>query len=148
MRFNWGTGVAAVYTGFALATIGFVVFAMEQPVELVSSDYYQASLRHDDRMAAVRNVLALGDRFSCRLDETRRTLQVALPSDAPGLVQGEITFYRPSDSAADRTFTLRPDADGHQTVDLSGLETGRWRLQIDWRVGGTPYYHERVLDLP
>ena len=39
ITFNWGTGIAAVYTVFALATTGFVTFAMSQRVDLVSSDY-------------------------------------------------------------------------------------------------------------
>ena len=52
ITFNWGTGIAAVYTVFALATTGFVTFAMSQRVDLVSSDYYAQSLRQDQRIAA------------------------------------------------------------------------------------------------
>ena len=34
---NWGVGLATVYAIFAGATVGFVAFAMGQPVDLVSS---------------------------------------------------------------------------------------------------------------
>lgn len=46
IRLHWGTGIALAYTTFALATIGFVVFAMQRPVDLVSADYYADALRH------------------------------------------------------------------------------------------------------
>ena len=64
LRFHWGMGIALGYVAFAAATLGFVVFAMEQPVELVSGDYYQRALKHDDRMAAEANASLLGDTFS------------------------------------------------------------------------------------
>jgi hypothetical protein len=44
MRLNWGTGVAAAYLLFAIATGGFAAFAMSRPVLLVSPDYYADSL--------------------------------------------------------------------------------------------------------
>ena len=63
MTFNWGTGIALVYTAFALATSAFVAFAIERHVDLVSPDYYARSLQLDRRMAAERGAAELGDRL-------------------------------------------------------------------------------------
>ena len=39
--------------------MGFVVFAMNRPADLVSADYYERSLQQDARIAATEN--ASGD---------------------------------------------------------------------------------------
>ena len=60
MKLNWGTGIAGVYIAFALATTGFVSFAMGRPVDLVQPDYYAQALRQDERMEAIANADRLG----------------------------------------------------------------------------------------
>src|SRR3954471_7249234 len=55
LHVNWGTGVAVVYTAFAVATSAFVVFALRRPVDLTAADYYAQSLREDQQMEAVRH---------------------------------------------------------------------------------------------
>ena len=59
IKLNWGTGIALVYAIFAAATTGFVTFAMNRSVDLVSNDYYTQALRQDERMQAERNTQAL-----------------------------------------------------------------------------------------
>ena len=123
ITFNWGTGIAAVYTVFALATTGFVTFAMSQRVDLVSSDYYAQSLRQDQRIAAERNAGLLEPAPSVVLTGSGQAM-LSLPSDQAGAA-GAITWYRPSDPKADRTTTLALDRDGRQQLPLSGLMAGR-----------------------
>jgi hypothetical protein len=55
MRVNWGTAIALVYAIFASGTVGFVAFALQHPVQLVSEDYYGESLAHDSKRAAIEN---------------------------------------------------------------------------------------------
>ena len=59
ITFNWGTGIALVYIAFAVATTGFVTFAMNRSVDLVSADYYAQSLQQDQQMDAEQNALML-----------------------------------------------------------------------------------------
>ena len=61
VRVSWGTGIALTYALFALATSGFVAFAMGRRVDLVSSDYYERSLQLERRLTATRNAVAIGD---------------------------------------------------------------------------------------
>ena len=65
---------------------------------------------------------------------------------ADGLA-GRIVFYRPADSAADRSRVLALDADGRQQLRLDDLEPGPWRLQVQWTAAGLDYYHEYQLVL-
>jgi nitrogen fixation protein FixH len=147
MRLHWGTGIAGVYALFACSTVGFVVFAMHQPVELVSGDYYARSLDYDRRMAARANLQALGPAFSCAVSPDGRALSLRLPSGAAPAVGGTVTLYRPSDSQADHVLALSVDARGEQQIALMDLGPGRWRVQVEWETGATPYYHEQTLDV-
>ena len=147
IRFNWGTGIAAVYTVFALATTGFVTFAMGQHVDLVSSDYYVQSLRQDQRIAAEQNARSLEPPPSVGLTGSSQAI-LSLPSDQAGVAAGTITWYRPADSKADRTTALALDRDGRQLLPLSGLMAGRWIVQVRWTARGRDYYYERAVLLP
>jgi hypothetical protein len=145
-RLNWGTGIAAVYALFACSTMGFVVFAMNRPADLVSADYYQRSLQQDERIAAEANARTLIEpvRFAIH-SETRRII-VTWPSTFR-TASGEITLYRPSNSSADRRYAITP-ASGEQTIDVGDLASGRWRLQAAWTDGGRSFYQEAVITLP
>jgi nitrogen fixation protein FixH len=143
-RLNWGTGIAAVYTVFALSTLGFVGFAMSRPVDLVSPDYYQRSLRQDQRMAAIDNASRLGAALSVAVDPSTRRLTVTLPGDAPS---GTITLYRPSDASSDRRTPLAL-THGGQSVDTAGMASGHWVVQLEWTADGRSFYHETPVFLP
>jgi hypothetical protein len=141
MKLNWGVGIAVVYVLFALSTLGFVAFAMSQPVELVSADYYARSLHHDERLEAEARVRGLGTTFASRLAEDGRTAVVSLPPAQAA--EGTITVYRPSNAGLDRTVALAPDARGEQRIQLPG--SGRWVLKIQWTASNQRYYHEQVM---
>jgi nitrogen fixation protein FixH len=144
---NWGVAVAVVYALFAASTLGFVAFAMSRPVQLVSPDYYERSLQHDQRAAAAGRARGLGARLHVVLDDRAGVLDVTLPRDAAAGAAGAITFYRPSDSRADRTIALALDAAGRQRVPVAALARGRWLARIEWAADGRAYFHETGLVL-
>jgi nitrogen fixation protein FixH len=144
---NWGTGIALVYTAFAAATTGFVAFAMGRSVDLVSVDYYAQSLEQNQRMEAERNTRALGQHPSVAWSAARSVV-LSLPSAHAATATGTITLYRPSDAAADRTFTLAIDGAGRQQLSVDALARGRWLLQVRWNAGGISYYFEEPVVVP
>lgn len=148
LRLNWGTGIAAAYATFALATIGFVAFAMTKDVDLVSPEYYAQSLEHDARMAATANAAALGPSFVVDVRPEHGVVQVQWPVAMASEVSGTATLYRPSNAALDRTIGLAPDARGRQALSLEGLTPGHWRLQFRWTARGVAYYAERDVVTP
>jgi nitrogen fixation protein FixH len=139
---NWGLAVAVVYSLFAASTLGFVAFAMSHPVQLVSPDYYERSLRQDERAAAAERARALGDRLRVDLDGRNGVLAVVLPPEASAGARGTITFYRPSDVHADRRVVLAPDPAGRQLVPVVGLARGRWLVRLEWVAGNQAYFRE------
>jgi nitrogen fixation protein FixH len=145
MQFNWGTGITAVYSAFALATSGFVYFAMRQPVDLVRPDYYAASLTHDDRLAATRRADALGDAVGVAVHDQARTLAITFPPAHLESMAGTLTLYRAADASADREMRIAPDRQGRQHVPLAGLARGQWLVKLEWRAAGQRFYTERLV---
>ena len=147
LRFNWGAGIALTYAIFAAGTLGFVAFAIGQPVELVSADYYRQSLAVDQKTEAVARADALGDRLAIGVSADGRAVAIAFPQEQGGAASGTATFYRPSNASSDRVIAVAVDARGRQTIDVTGLARGRWILKIDWQFQGRRYYREQPLDL-
>jgi hypothetical protein len=158
MRINWGTAIAGVYITFAIATVSFVVFAVGRPVELVSADYYEQSLKHDAHRHAIANAEALGDavRIAAAEDAPAIEIAVGMPAEVPRSmpvsdirgVTGTVTLYRPSDRTADRVVPLSLDHEGRQRIRVEGAAHGRWTVKLSWRAGQQDFYRERIVWLP
>ncbi|MGB2713066.1 MAG: FixH family protein [Vicinamibacterales bacterium] len=141
IEMNWGTGIALAYTTFAVATTGFVAFAMGRSVDLVSPDYYAESLRQDQRMDAERNARTLQP--APRIRVIGRVAEIVLPPAHAPMARGTITFYRPSDSHADKVFLLALSTDGEQRLQIDQMQIGSWLVQVRWTVSGRDYYVEQ-----
>jgi nitrogen fixation protein FixH len=142
-RVHWGFGLAAAYVLFATSTVGFVVFAIERPVDLVSPDYYAQSLRHDQRLAAMTNAAELGHELD--VEVAYRNVRLHFPPAMAATIEGTATLYRPSSAAADRVMALRPNRDGVQMLSLARVPAGHWVLQLQWTAGGRAFYHEATV---
>jgi hypothetical protein len=142
ITFNWGTGIALVYTAFAVATTGFVTFAMRRSVDLVSGDYYAQSLKQNQQMDAERNTLRLRPAPSVT-QPGRRVVVLSLPADHRGSARGVATLYRPSDAKADFSVPLVLDGSGRQQISLERLVPGLWILKVRWSAGSQNYYFEQ-----
>jgi hypothetical protein len=148
MKLTWGTGLAAAYILFAVGTLGVVAFAVTQPADLVSADYYSRSLQHDVRMEAERNGRALEPLLTLAVRSDRSAVDLTLPPGPRSGAQGTVTLYRPSDASADRVTPMALDPTGRQVIDVAALTSGVWRVRLEWTAGGTPYFVERMVRLP
>jgi nitrogen fixation protein FixH len=148
-RFNWGVGIGVTYAAFVVGTTSFVIFALGQPVELVSADYYSRSLTYDQQIDAARQADGLGETMGATRSDDGRSVIVRLPrAQAQSAdVSGTLTLYRPSSVGADRVVPLAVDAVGTQRVSLDGLARGRWILKMDWQAQGRRYYREQAIEV-
>lgn len=144
IRLHWGVAVVVLYTSFAIATLSFVVFAIANPEALVADDYYRQAMQHDRRMLATLNGRAAGASVTVSADSSHRTAVLQL---APSSVArtGTVTWYRASDASLDRVVPLALDATGTQRVDISSLQTGHWRVKVEWEAAGEPFYVEEAV---
>ena len=145
LHVSWGVGIALVYSAFAAATLGFVVFAAEQKIDLVSADYYQRSLDQDQRAAASANAAALHDAVAVQLTDGR-TLTIVWPAE-PRVTSGSIRLYRPSDSGADRLIAAAPAADSSQTIESPRSRGAAGACSCSGDRMRARTYAERIIDL-
>lgn len=148
LRIHLGIAVVAFYIVFALGTLGFVVFAMSQDVELVSSDYYARSLRHDHHMQAVANADAIGAALRIEVHREAKQVRVRFPQAMAARLDGTATLYRPASARHDRVVPIAITPEGVMTLPTAGMAEGHWRLQLQWTVEGRDFYAERDLRLP
>jgi hypothetical protein len=136
-RFHWGWRIAFIYTTFALATIGFMIFSFTQKVDLVSKQYYADELKHDAKMLAQKNTMSLSSELILNIDG--ESLSIQLPNIPES---GIIHLYRPSESDMDKLFTI---ASGkvEQIISIPTLKSGLWIAKIEWKSNNTPYYAEQ-----
>jgi nitrogen fixation protein FixH len=148
LRFNWGVGIALVYTAFAMGTVSVVILASTQHVDLVSDDYYERSLTFDNAIEAAERGIASGATLDVDANGPFARLLIAFPEGRPFPSTGALTLYRASGSASDRVFPIAPDATGHQAIDLRGVPAGHWTAKMTWTAATKDYYLEREIVTP
>ncbi|OON66230.1 FixH family protein [Hymenobacter sp. CRA2] len=143
-RSLWPYAIIATFVLFA-CFIGYMVKqAMGTSVDLVSKDYYEQELQHQQRMNAVARTAALPGTVT--LTHTAGTLTLQLPASLRGQeVSGKVQFFRPSDQTLDFSVPLRPDATGAQQLSTTKLKPGYWRVRLDFEAGGQPYFVEKSM---
>jgi hypothetical protein len=144
---NWGWRIALLYLGFVAMIVALVAASSMQEFHLVTPDYYAEEVKYETRMGEIRNSQSLSEPVQIRMDLASRSLRVKFPGGLSG-IEGTVTLYRPSDARLDRSWPAAPDTSGLQQIDLSSLQSGRWRVKVMWSAGGAAYYDEALISLP
>lgn len=148
-RFNpWPYGIIAVFAIFVPATVGLVVLASANRMDLVAGDYYEQEVRYQGRLESLNRTHALGSRAGIKLESARQQLIITIPSEHEGrLTDGQIVLYRPSAAGMDRRMKLAVNSDGRQTVDVNTLPAGRWKVRVQWKVAAEEFLLEETVNL-
>jgi len=141
MRSHWGAGITGAFILFAAAVLVMVYISMNQRVDLVSDDYYDKELKHQDRIDEVRRTQRAGS--APLITEADGIVRIAFPRavDRAGL-NGEVVLYRPSDRRLDVRTPLQLDSANVQSMVASAMAKGKWRVQVRWTAGSSTFYHE------
>lgn len=130
MKFNWGTGIVLAILIFMVITIATVVFMMNQDVDLVSNDYYEKGIKHQDQIDLVNRSQKL--EANVKMEWKGNLFVISFPEEYYNQsITGEIFFYRPSDVKKDFKLPLSL-TEGNQLIPVKGLEKGLWRVQLNW----------------
>lgn len=145
MKLHWGTGIVIAFLAFAAVILTMVFIAMNREVDLVSDDYYQQELRHQDQIESAKrsNVLAEQPRIGLR----NGIVTLQLPREFSTSTTGTLTFYRPADRKKDFVIPLKVDSTGAQFVQTTSLQKGLWRVKVRWSQLNQTYYHEEPVTI-
>lgn len=135
--FHWGWRIALIYTTFALATIGFMIFSFTQKVDLVSTQYYADELKYDARILAEKNTVRLLEALS--VTNNGEVLSIQFPNTPES---GTMYLYRPSESDLDKEIKIAAGS-AEQLFSIATLQTGLWIAKIEWKSDNTTFYAEQ-----
>ena len=142
----WPLGIILTLAVFITGTVGLVVMACSQRVDLVSPDYYERELKYQGQIDRVERTHRAASQGSVAYDAAGKCITVSLPADQVSLaVWGSIELYRPSAAVMDHAVSLNPDAKGIQRLDASGLAPGLWRVRVSWTSEKQNYYLEQAV---
>jgi hypothetical protein len=137
MKFNWGTGIFLFLALFLLASAAFIIYALNQDVELVHDDYYEKGTDYTNEM----NKTARSAKFESliSISEDNDSVKVIFPEELDAKIDsGNVLFFRPSDKNLDKKFNLI-SAETVLPVSKKSLISGRYILKINWFDKGVPY---------
>ncbi len=140
-KFNWGTGILITIILFMIIVISTAVYLMNQDVDLVTNDYYNKGINHQQQIDRMNRTNAMDDEVQIRPENGY--LKLKFPkSYAQKSFNGTIQFYRPSDSKKDFSLSISIDTSAQQIIPVQNLEKGYWKVELSWTQDSLEYYKE------
>ena len=137
----WPLCIIVTFVLFFAGTVGLIVMACSQKVDLVSPDYYEQELKFQGRIDRVERTRNAATQGSVAYDAANHCITVSLPAEqAHREVWGGIELYRPSAAGMDRAVRFQPDTNGVQRLDATGMAPGLWRVRVTWTAEKENYY--------
>lgn len=144
---SWGTKIAVLYIGFVVLILSMVILSMQQKIDLVSEDYYANELVFQNKINEMNNANALTEKITHTIYNNRFT--ITFPSVFKNeKLTGNIEFYRPSDKSKDLKLPVQLNGDLEQSVDLTRLSKGMYKMNVEWLAGKTGYFTEETIVIP
>ncbi len=139
---NWGYRIVLTFVLFIALIATLVVISMRQDVNLVAEDYYKQEIEYQDQIDRLQRTSELSQQPEITLNRQRESLLVALNQE--DIDEGEIVFFRPSDSSKDRVVAI--SSVDHE-ISTGGWDRGLWTVKLHWVSNGKEYYTEQTITL-
>lgn len=139
---NWGKSIIAVFIFFAAFITVLVVVCFREDVSLVSKKYYEDDLHYQEQFEAYENANALANKPTVSIITKSLTLNYA---DFEKIANGTLTLMRPSNASEDRIFIIKQQVDSVQQFELSDLNSGLYKLRLEWTEGAKQYRIDKTI---
>lgn len=143
IKWNWGWGILIAIILFMALTLARVIFFMDKKVDLVTDNYYDKEIKYQQQIDKEKRASKPGE--NVQVNYSGEILNLTFPSDLS--ISGVLYFYRPSDMNKDFKIPIKLNNEYNQSLNISGLERGLWKLQISWSVNKKDFYTEKTLML-
>lgn len=146
MTMNWGKGLALALIAFASLMAWFVVKAVQNPVPLVTEDYYGAELKFQQRIDQSARAATLS--APVRMELRQGSVDLRFPAELAGeAITGTLTLLRPNDPSADQLLVIATDS-ARYTSTAVVLAAGRYNASLEWEWDGVTYFTEEKAYVP
>lgn len=139
---NFGKWIFVSFVLFAAFIGVLVTVCVREDVSLVSKNYYQDELMHQNKIDQQQNAEKLSVQPEIKLSENGIDVYFPLFSK---LEKGELKLMRPSNQLLDQSFQMSASSDSVQRFRLTVWNRGLYRASMQWRMEGRDYYVEKLL---
>jgi nitrogen fixation protein FixH len=146
MKWNFGTGIALVYSVFALSMLAAAIRSTHYDVGLVKKDYYADDLNYQQHFNKIQNEKGSAERLQIEQDSEGTCIILHFPKNQSAPT-GTVTLFRPSKVGIDQMLPIKTDGDDKMHFPIKNLLRGAWKIQIDWTANGTAFYREENITL-
>ncbi|HJY62939.1 MAG TPA: FixH family protein [Ignavibacteria bacterium] len=141
MKFNWGQGLVIANAVFTAGVFIMVSISISKDVDLVTPNYYDKEIKYQEEINRINNTNKLITPVNFEINES--TIVISFPNNTPqSVINGEILFYRPSGSKKDFIVKAETDINFKQSINISSIEKGLWKIKIMWSMDGIDYLSE------
>lgn len=141
IKWNWGTKLFIFTAIFMLFLIVFFIMMSQQTFHLVEKDYYPKALEFQQQIDKNNNTKLLDERV--RVENRGEYIEFEFQSFFnPDSINGDIIFYRPSESREDLKIPIQPDSTGKQFYPVKNLLKGKYIVKIEYYYENKGYYQE------
>ena len=141
---NFGKWIFVSFVLFALFIATLVTVCVRQDINLVSADYYQEELVHEQKMNQIQNANTLKSKPLISVEGSIVSVSF---DDFNKVEQGELKILRPSDARLDKRFKLSASKMQVQQFPLENWSKGLYRASMQWRMDGKDFYFEKLIVL-
>lgn len=145
MKWNWGTGIFIFLVLFLAACTAFIIFAMQQDVNLVHKDYYEKGVNYTEQM----NTNARSKQYYSFVQTQLQNEYLRVDFEqslAAKIDSGNVLLYRPSNSNQDIIMPLSL-TDNSIFISKSNLVSGRYILKLNWFSDGLKYEIDKPVNI-
>jgi len=139
---NWGTKITiGLLTFMTFIVVLGVLMINSKDDALVDNDYYEKGINYNEAYNRKENVK--NDLATPEISIVDHTLLIKFSHTAEGTVK----LIRTADKRLDRTMILSTDSAHQFQFPITGLASGLWKLQLDWKNNEKPYLFEKEIML-
>lgn len=144
MKLNWGTGIVIAIILFLIVSFVMIFHFMNQKVDLVTDNYYEKTLVYQTQIDEAERSREFNKEIKVQYLNNQLKI-IFSDSTAKRINNGEIYFYRPSDSGKDFKFAFELNENAELELDAEKIERGYWKVFFKWMMNGESYSVERTL---
>lgn len=138
---NWGHKITIVFIVFAAGMLTLVIKSMRTRIDMVTPDYYAAEVKYQQNIDAQENAKRLS--LPVHISQQADSIEITFPPEMHNKpLNGNIHFYRPSDSRRDFTLPLHLNEAGRLSVSRQLFIKGSYRMKIQWEADSTSFFQE------
>ena len=139
---DFGKWIMVAFISFAFFIGTLVVVCFRQEIGLVSKNYYQDELNHQQKIIQKANANEL--HISPVISVEAESVNVFFP-EIDRVEGGELNLLRPSDEQLDQKFEWKGSNGEMQRFALGRHDKGLYRASLRWRMSGKDYYIEKLI---